>query len=85
MTAKELKKLVKTCRELGVKTYKGPDFEFTLNDYVPEKPTNKKAQVNKEVSAVGPDFETDSLTPEEALFWSAQGGIPFAFNQEGNE
>lgn len=83
MTPKELEKLVKTCRKMGIKSYKGPDFEFTLTDDAPVKAS--KSAILKEKSNVQGDVESDSLTADEMLFWSAApGGMPFGGEQEGD-
>lgn len=82
MDAKTLKKLVKTCRELGVLNYKGDGFEFTLSHDAPVKAPKKTA---KSKAPITPDteFETDTLTEEQLLMWSsAPGGQPFQ-EQEG--
>ena len=64
---KLLKKLAKACREAGIKSYKCPEFEFTLTDEAPV--TQSRA-----ASSAQPDadnkFESDSLTPEDLLFYS---------------
>lgn len=71
-TAKELKKLAKACREAGIHYFKSADFEFTLTGVAPEKPTrNKFAQTD-----VQGEIESDSLTEEELLYWSTNGGLP---------
>jgi glutamine synthetase len=82
MTPKELKKLVKMCRDMGITTYKGPDFEFTLGD-LPEKPSRKNAAAP--VVSDNSNFETDTLTEDQLLMWSVSpGGIPFG-EQEGEQ
>ena len=81
MDPKALKKLVKVCREMGVKSYKGDGFEFTLTDDAPRKATKKS--VIPTASTPDEDFETDSLTQEQILMWSAApGGAPFPGEQE---
>lgn len=71
-TAKELKKLAKACREAGIHYFKSADFEFTLTGVAPEKPTrNKFAQTD-----IQGEIESDSLTEEELLYWSTNGGLP---------
>lgn len=69
MDSKELKKLVKACRELGVLHYKTPEIEFTLSHDAPIK-VNKSEQTFTSAND-SKDFESDSLTPEELMFWSA--------------
>jgi hypothetical protein len=68
-TPKELKRLAKACRDAGIKHYKCADFEFTLSDDPPE-PRRQAGQPQ----ASGPDgpFKTDSLTPEQLLFFSVR-------------
>ncbi len=76
MTPKDLKKLIKTCRDLGVKSYKGPDFEFTLTDSEPVKAKNKSGSIQDPVAS---EFESDTLSEQELLMWSVgAGGIPFS-------
>ena len=69
MEPKALRKLVKVCRELGVLHYKGVDFEFTLSPEAPMKV--KKNDKSFTSTDDGKDFQSDSLTPEELMFWSA--------------
>lgn len=66
-TPKELKKLIKMCRELGVKSYKGDGFEFQLSDDIPVKQSKKTAQASAQAS----EFESDEISPEQLLWWSA--------------
>lgn len=68
MNPKELKKLIKTCRELGVKSYKGEGFEFTLTDSEPVKQTKSKSLPSAQESSE--QFESDTLTEDHLLFWS---------------
>ena len=75
MTPKELKKLVKLCRDMGVKSYKGEGFEFTLTDEAPVK-TPHKAFINS-AGVQTDDIESDTLTPEQIMWWSAVGDSPF--------
>lgn len=89
LSPKELKKLVKTCREMGIKHYKGPDFEFTLTDEVPVK-SKKGTEVSTLTSATPknpsehPKIESDETMTDEALmFWSTgDGGMPLEMSQE---
>ncbi len=67
---KALKKLVETCRKVGIKTFKGEGFEFTLTDESPK--VVKQKQVTAPVIASTPD-EFDSgpiMTEEQMLYWS---------------
>lgn len=67
MNPKELKKLVKLCRDMGVKHYKGDGFEFTLTD---EAPVSKKAAAAKLTHEQPEVIESDMLTPEQLMWWS---------------
>lgn len=79
MDPKNLKKLVKVCRELGILNYKGEGFEFTLSHDAPVKAKPVKAKADTSDTK----FESDSLTDEQLLMWStAPGGTPFASDQE---
>ncbi len=81
MSPKELEKLVKTCRKMGIKSYKGADFEFTLTDEAPVKASKLKASTEK--ADIQGEIESDSLTPDQLLMWSAMGGgVPFSGEQE---
>jgi hypothetical protein len=73
MTPKELTKLAKACRKLGITTYKGPDFEFTLGD----EPTPRSRSTNATKGNVGGNeaFQSDSLEGDALLYWSV-GGQP---------
>ena len=73
---KTLKKLAKACRDAGIKHYKDADMEFTLTDEAPQAaaPRGRKA-APKPAPGVAPEFETDSLSPEELLFWSVNNNI----------
>lgn len=66
--AKTLKKLAATCRKAGIKHYKCAEFEFTLEE-IPA-PTFQKASKAITVDS-NSTFKTDSLSPEELLFWSS--------------
>lgn len=93
MTPKELKKLVKVCREVGIRTYKENGVEFTLGDieFMPRKnlqavkATTSKRQlestelVNDHVSVE----EFADLDPMDQLFWSAAHGVPVPEDNQG--
>lgn len=68
--AKALKKLADTCRKVGIKTFKGDGFEFTLSDEVPVSSYKRKKEAAKPESDAK-DFESDSISDEALLFWSA--------------
>lgn len=82
MTPKELKQLVKICREMGVKNYKSDKFEFTLSDEAPAKPVKTKSKSQAVESTSSDKIESDSLTAEEMLFWSAVNPTPLS--EEGS-
>jgi hypothetical protein len=75
---KQLKKLADACRKAGIKTFKGFGMEFTLTD---EAPVSNYKQTKKSDSPATKPFytdvdskiESDSLSDEALLFWSAQG------------
>lgn len=81
---KELKKLVKACREAGIKQFKGNGYEFTLTDEAPVKRSNaRKNNVITNVEPADSSFESDTLTEDALLMWSsAGGGVPFSGEQE---
>lgn len=81
MKPAELKKLIKICRELGVKSYKGEGFEFILTDEAPPSKQELKAFPNTGVQQE--TIESDALTPEQLLFYSAM--TPFDSPIEANE
>ncbi len=71
---KELAKLVKLCRKLGVKSYKTSDFEFELQDIASDyKPTTRN---KKQLKADDSNYTSDSLPEESLLFWSSGGDLP---------
>lgn len=72
ISPKELIKLAKACRKAGIKHFKSAEFEFSLTDEVPSKVSQSKSftapiEDNKQ-------FESDSLTDEQLLMWSAGSG-----------
>lgn len=76
MTPKDLKKLAAACRAAGITTFKNSEVEFTLGD-APLRSYTKRTQ-KTEVGTVGPltsenAFESDTLTDEQLLLWSAPG------------
>lgn len=75
MNVKELKKLAAACRKAGIKTYKCGDVEFTLTEDEPQSAYKLKKTDSKPADNFAPDtnFESDSLTEEQLLFWSSGG------------
>lgn len=69
---KALKKLADTCRKAGIKSYKCPEFEFTLSDEGPLSTYKKKAlKSNPEAfSDTSIKASDDNLTEEQLLFYS---------------
>ena len=75
---KELKKLIKVCRELGVSEYTGDGFSFKLS----ETGTFQSKQVhNTKNESTSTTFESDTLTDEERMFWSV-GPAPTEDNHQ---
>lgn len=70
---KQLKKLVKTCRALGIYSFKCADFEFTLDVNQPAK-VDKKAP-KQPLPSLPQDFDSDMPSEEELLFWSSGGPV----------
>ena len=70
---KALKKIAKACREAGIKHYKCPEFEFTLTEEEPA-PRAKASEKGAAPAANGnsSDFKSDSLSPEDLLYWSVR-------------
>lgn len=66
---KALKKLADTCRKAGIKHFRSADFEFTLSDEITTKVSQKSAKANSYEDQAA-KFESDTLSPEELLFWS---------------
>jgi hypothetical protein len=74
MDAKALKKLVATCRKLGVKEFTSPDVSFKLADETPRTKAPKVA-----IHHTGDDVESEpELSADDLLFWSATGQDPLA-------
>lgn len=67
---KKLKKLATACRKMGIVHFKCQDFEFTLS---PDAPQRKARAAKGKESSAEELFESDSLTPDQALFWSSEG------------
>lgn len=75
LSFKELLELAKTCRKAGINTFKGFGVEFNLSDvFAPQVKTRKpRSKVSVGQAAGSPDaaqFEDDSLSESDLLFWS---------------
>lgn len=68
MTPKELIKLAAACRKAGVKHFKNAEFEFTLTDDAPVSTYKKKQAIT---SAPDANFESDELSGDALMYWSA--------------
>lgn len=79
MNIKELKKLAKACRVAGIKSFKSPEFEFTLNEEEPAKFSGTK---QKQFHQDDGQVNTDGLSEEELLFYSVRN--PEDAATEGN-
>ena len=79
MNPKELKKLIKLCRDMGVQSYEGDGFKFTLTDSAPVKTKHKSMIHNGQQTD---DIESDSLTAEQLLWWSAPGDGPVPMGED---
>jgi hypothetical protein len=73
---KMLKKLADTCRKSGIREFEGYGYKFTLDD-APVTADMSKAQLKASGSVSEDKYDTDSLTDEELMFWSA-GAMPTA-------
>ncbi len=65
ISPKELKKLAKACRDAGIKSFKGPNFEFILDDAPITTPRNSSTK-----QELPEEFQADTLTEEQLLFYS---------------
>lgn len=68
MNLKELKRLAAACRKAGILHFKSADYEFTLSDTQPVRETKHSKSLGN--AASDSKFESDSLSPEELMFWS---------------
>lgn len=66
---KNLKKLANACRKAGITYFKSADFEFSL-DASPQKIQTRRSKVNAGELKEDEAPKSDSLSPEELLFWS---------------
>lgn len=66
--AKELKKIAAACRKAGISHFKCDVFEFTLDT---NAPTAAPKGFSKPNHGEQGEVQSDELTPEQILFWSA--------------
>lgn len=85
---KQLTKLINLCRKLGIVHVKLGDAEFSLSDSAPSKKTRSrkanKTTATSTTEAEDDEINTDSLSDEELLLWSAGAGINFESETQGN-
>lgn len=82
MNIKELNRLAKACRKVGITHFKNAEFEFTLGDEPAPVPASKIGAAS-ETSSVEVKFTTDTPTEEELMFWSAgNGGIDITSEED---
>lgn len=75
---KQLKKLADACRKAGIKSFKSPQFEFTLSDELPEPKKQQMLPLTEEKGGFPEPSE------EELMFWSV-GGIPTEIDTKASE
>lgn len=80
---KELQKVIKTCRALGVQSIKIDNVEFHLGD-IPSPVIPKVFRSNETIPTITPGgitedvkIITDELTPDQLLFYSAVGNTEY--------
>ncbi len=82
--SKELTKLVKLCRKLGIDSFKTTEFEFTLTNtqaptYSRRRRKGSKVQVlsdttEDKIDNTPEEIPTNTLTEEEMMYWSVAPG-----------
>lgn len=73
---KDLSKIVKLCRQTGIKTFEFGELRITLTDEAPAKRTRTAYTDNTPKTSIQANNTENSLPSEdELLFWSA-GGPP---------
>lgn len=74
-TAKELTKLAKACRKLGITQFEGEGIKFTLDlSLMPQKASKASSMMPQKASYEQEEVETDgweSLSDEAKIAWSA--------------
>lgn len=69
LSPKDLKKLAAACRAAGIKSFEGYGIKFTLSDDAPV--SNYKRTKGVTPPDTGKAFESDTLSEEALLMWSA--------------
>lgn len=86
---KYIKSLAQACRKAGIKEFKCGDLWFVLGDEgssIVEKNWGKKVNKNKEIIDDKNDkITSDTLSPEELLFWSTGVAQEAAQEKEDGE
>lgn len=79
-TLKDLDKLISLCRKRGVETVKVDNIEFRLSDQEPVRTEPRRSSTVMQATGIAPGgvtddtkILTDELTPDQLLFYSAQG------------
>lgn len=71
MELKKLKQLAAVCRKAGIKSFKSPEFEFTLSEDQPVSRKHHKMSTSANEALIeASQIETDSLSDEALLLWS---------------
>ena len=85
-TLKTLKKLAAACRKAGISKFRQGDLEFTLTEEIPVSNYRKSTVTNKTSpqfvngDVIDKNFQSDELSPDALMFWSA-GGAPEDVNE----
>ena len=81
---KELQKVIKACRSLGVQSIKIDNVEFHLGDIPSPIVPLAKTYSNETITTITPGgitadtkILTDELTPDQLLFYSAVGNTDY--------
>ena len=78
---KDLAKIAKLCRKLGITQYKCSEFEFTLSPHEQPKSRRKPSRVvekndlQQAIEAMGDEIPGDIPNPDDMLFWSTNPGV----------
>lgn len=75
---KQLQKLAKLCRSLGITHIKEGEFELSLSTQEPAKKSRSRRsnnQADETSTAVDDQFESDSLNDDDLLLWSVKSPV----------